>query len=131
MYLNLTLSVCATETSSALISRLAIINMVHEARGLDTYPLSLQRFQRAGDQASVDILNRNFKEEIDHVACGVKWFSYLCDKNGLNPVSVFKEQVRIFIPGGRLKGPLNTAARDAAGLTCDWYQELLEPGTDT
>jgi hypothetical protein len=58
-----------------------VVNLLHEARGLDTYPLSLKKFQGAGDSKSIEILNRNYGEEIFHVATALKWFRYLCQRN--------------------------------------------------
>jgi uncharacterized ferritin-like protein (DUF455 family) len=57
------------------------VNLLHEARGLDTYPLSLKKFQAAGDSKSVEILNRNYAEEIFHVSTALKWFKFLCQRN--------------------------------------------------
>lgn len=46
----------ATVTAHALRSRLAIIHLVHEARGLDVNPGTIARFARQGDQESVKAL---------------------------------------------------------------------------
>lgn len=43
----------AHETSHSLFSRLAIIHLVHEARGLDTNPRQIQRCKAAGESASL------------------------------------------------------------------------------
>ena len=40
----------------SLLSRLAIIHMVHEARGLDVNPQTIERFKRMKDGESVDVL---------------------------------------------------------------------------
>ena len=61
-----------------LPGRLAIINLTHEAKGLDTYQKTRQKLQRAGDMLSIDILDANFKEEVGHVAAGVRWFTFIC-----------------------------------------------------
>ncbi|KAG5458015.1 MAG: hypothetical protein BJ554DRAFT_1850, partial [Olpidium bornovanus] len=47
----------AQDTSDDLLSRLAIVHMVHEARGLDVNPRTIARFQNVGDRKSVNILN--------------------------------------------------------------------------
>lgn len=47
----------ATITKHDLLVRLAIVHMVHEARGLDVNPNTISRFQKAGDLESVRILN--------------------------------------------------------------------------
>ena len=46
----------ATETSDSLFSRLAIIHLVHEARGLDTNPKQIARARSAGDKQSAAML---------------------------------------------------------------------------
>ena len=63
--------------SLSLPHRIAVINLLHEARGLDTFPMTLQKFQSSGDKESVAILRRNYEEEVYHVQTGVKWFRYI------------------------------------------------------
>jgi uncharacterized ferritin-like protein (DUF455 family) len=46
----------ARDTSHALRARLAIIHLVHEARGLDVNPGTIARFARSGDDESVQVL---------------------------------------------------------------------------
>jgi hypothetical protein len=46
----------ATDTMHALRARLAIIHLVHEARGLDVNPGTIARFARSGDDESVRVL---------------------------------------------------------------------------
>lgn len=46
----------ALETSHSLFSRLAIIHLVHEARGLDTNPRQIARAKSAGDKDSAAML---------------------------------------------------------------------------
>jgi uncharacterized ferritin-like protein (DUF455 family)/nitrite reductase/ring-hydroxylating ferredoxin subunit len=43
-------------TSHCLLSRLAIVHMVHEARGLDVNPNTIDKFRKAGDLESVEKL---------------------------------------------------------------------------
>lgn len=45
----------AQETMHSLQARLCIIHLVHEARGLDANPLTIKKFDNAGDKASVDV----------------------------------------------------------------------------
>lgn len=115
----------AGQTNHCLLSRLAIINMMHEARGLDTFPMSSEKFVKANDKVSIEILKNNYKEEIYHVAVGVKWFKYLCEKDNKNPADTFISLLKTHKLGG-LKGPFNHEARTAAGLKEDWYMPLVE-----
>lgn len=116
---------CAEETSHDLTARLGIVNLVYEARGLDTYPLTLKKLEKAGDVESVNILNRNYLEEIQHVEKGLRWFTYKCKQLNLDPATMFHQHVRQYHPGP-LKGPFNKAARDAAGMPSDWYGDLAQ-----
>ena len=73
----------ATETKHSLLARLAIVHMVHEARGLDVHPQTRLRFLNQKDDESVKLLDILYADEITHVAAGIKWFQYICDKEGL------------------------------------------------
>jgi uncharacterized ferritin-like protein (DUF455 family) len=112
------------ETAHSIRSRIAVINLLHEARGLDTYPLTLQRFQNNKDEMSIKILNKNVVEEIHHVANGVKWFKFICQRDGVDPIKTFEIEA---MPHGRIKKPVNESARTSAGMTKEWYENLLEP----
>ncbi|KAJ7140054.1 hypothetical protein C8R43DRAFT_1202181 [Mycena crocata] len=114
----------ATITSHSLRSRLAIIHLVHEARGLDVNPGTIERFRRAGDAASVAAMEIIHADEVTHVTSGHRWFTWLCEKEGmLDPVETFREEVR---KGwrGNVKGPFNIDDREKAGLTREFYEHL-------
>ena len=107
----------------SILARLAIINLTHEAKGLDTYNFTRDKFLQAGDFRSVEILDKNYGEEIGHVGLGVKWFSYICKSQSLEPISTFHEYSKTYFRG-KLKAPFNTEARDTAGLSESWYLPL-------
>mmetsp|Transcript_42514 Transcript_42514/g.92430 ORF Transcript_42514/g.92430 Transcript_42514/m.92430 type:complete len:229 (+) Transcript_42514:3-689(+) len=71
----------ATMTSHSLRCRLAIVHMVHEARGLDITPSTLKKLQHAGDTQSAAMLTTIYTEEITHVTAGMRWFTFLCDRD--------------------------------------------------
>ncbi len=73
----------ATVTKDNFLSRLAIVHMVHEARGLDVHPQTRQRFKNQNDHESVELLDILYNDEITHVAAGIKWFQYACKKYNL------------------------------------------------
>lgn len=116
--------------------------MLHEARGLDVFPLTLKKFQNNRDAESVRILEKNFNEEIFHVATGVKWFTYLCnEKSQYNAmietefddedckcksscVEIFHSIVHKFHTGSMKKETLNMEARAQAGMTNEWLEAL-------
>lgn len=114
----------AMDTAHSLTARLAIIHLVHEARGLDVNPTTITKFANAKDMRSVDTLTVIHLDEITHVSAGHRWMTYLCAQAGLDPIAVFRSEVRQnFI--GRLKGPFNSADRAKAGLDKAWYDDLV------
>lgn len=118
---------CAEETSHDLTARLAIVNLVYEARGLDTYASTLKKFEKSGDSESVIILKRNYLEEIQHVEKGIRWFKYKCIQENKNPLETFGSHVRQYHPGP-LKGPFNDDARSQVGMGKEWYEPLTTAG---
>lgn len=46
----------ALDTMHSLSARLAVIHLVHEARGLDVNPTTIMKFRNAKDSDSVNIL---------------------------------------------------------------------------
>ncbi|SAM84887.1 uncharacterized protein UBRO_05922 [Ustilago bromivora] len=116
----------AMETAHSLTARLSIIHLVHEARGLDVNPTTINKFNNAGDAESVDTLTVIHLDEITHVSAGHRWMTWLCSnaKPPLDPVQMFRQEVRRhFI--GRLKGPFNADDRRKAGLEKEWYDDLV------
>jgi uncharacterized ferritin-like protein (DUF455 family) len=113
----------AERTAGDLAARLAIAPLVLEARGLDVTPGMVTRLADAGDQASADILQMIYEDEVGHVACGARWFGHVCAAGGLDPQSHFQALVRMNF-AGRLKPPFNRAARTCAGLPKTWYEPL-------
>lgn len=119
----------ATVTSNSLLSRLAIIHLVHEARGLDVNPGTIARFQRAGDVESVKALEIIHQDEVTHVTTGHRWFCFLTTRLGLDPVGTFRDEVRKGWRGD-VKGPFNVEDRERAGMTRDFYEDLRGELTD-
>jgi uncharacterized ferritin-like protein (DUF455 family) len=113
----------AAATAHDLPARLAIVPLVLEARGLDVTPEMIGRLERAGDPASAAILQRIYRDEIGHVAAGVRWFHYCCGACGRDPQATFHAAVRDYFVGA-LKPPFNHAARAAAGFPATYYEHL-------
>jgi uncharacterized ferritin-like protein (DUF455 family) len=113
----------AAATAHDPIARFAVVPLVLEARGLDVTPAMMARVERAGDDASAAILGRIYRDEIGHVAAGMRWFGVLCEARGLDPEAAFHDRVRRHF-GGALKPPFNRPARDAAGLPATFYEAL-------
>lgn len=113
----------AQDTQYDLLARLALIPLVLEARGLDVTPSTIRRMRANGDQESSDILEIIYRDEKRHVAFGVKWFRYMCDRQKVPPESTFHHLVRQHFRGP-LKPPFNELARAEAGLTPGFYKPL-------
>ncbi len=116
----------AKETAYDAAARLAIVPMVLEARGLDITLQTVERFKQQGDHLTAKVLNRIYQDEINHVSFGTKWFEYACERINLPPHGHWRQLVKTHFKGG-LKPPFNDSARQAAGLTQEYYYgiELL------
>jgi len=111
----------AEATADSLPARLAIAPMVLEARGLDVTPPMIEKLTVAGDLESAAVLQVIYKDEIGHVATGVKWFRKTCEATGEDMPKLFKSLVKSRY-GGSLKPPFNEPARRAAGLLPALYE---------
>ena len=89
---------------------------VLEARGLDVTPGIMQRLEKAGDHASVSVLEVILRDEIGHVAIGTRWFRYLCEMRGLAPEVTFARLVEQYMKG-QVKSPFHYQARQQAGFS--------------
>jgi uncharacterized ferritin-like protein (DUF455 family) len=111
----------ASKTAHSLSARLAIIPCTHEARGLDTTPNTLERLRRQGETSMAEALEIIYRDEITHVAAGVRWLTLEATRQGKSPAVLFGEELAIYYKGG-LKPPFNAKARAEAGMTPDWYE---------
>ncbi len=111
----------AYNTRNDLAARLAIAPMLLEARGLDVTPSMVGKLERVGDSQSATILNIIYKEEIGHVAKGVRWFNAVCEISGKEPELHFQDLVKMYLPAA-LRGPFNHKAREQAGLQKGYYE---------
>jgi uncharacterized ferritin-like protein (DUF455 family) len=117
----------AALTAYDLLARLAVVPLVLEARGLDVTPEMAATLERVGDAQSAALLRRIYRDEIDHVAAGVRWFDDLCRARDLVPEETFQELVRRYFKG-QLKPPFNHEARAAAGFPEHYYEPLVRGG---
>ena len=116
----------AGKTAHSDTARMALVPRVLEARGLDVTPGMIKRLQRAGDSATVAVLEVILREEVVHVAFGSRWFRFCCERDGLEPRATFRALLGEYM-GGQLRGPFNHAARRAAGFD-EAELEALEAG---
>lgn len=110
----------AEATSADPLARLAVAPMALEARGLDVTPAMIERLYAVGDPESAAILEVIHREEVGHVAAGVRWFEALCRVRRLAPEATFRRLVAEHLAGG-LKPPFNAAARAKAGFAVSYY----------
>ena len=113
----------AQATAHDLVARLAIVPLVLEARGLDVTPAMADRFDRAGDTASADVLRRIYRDEIGHVATGMRWFRIACATLESSPEAVFQNALQRYFRG-TVHPPFNNSAREQAGLSPAFYAAI-------
>ena len=117
----------AQATTGSLLARVAIVPLILEARGLDVTPSMIVKLRQAGDAAGADVVEIIYRDEKRHVAFGVKWFRFLCEREKLPPEPTFHELVRNHFRGS-VKPPFNDKARAEAGLTPGFYKPLSALG---
>lgn len=110
----------AMETSCDLLARLAIVPLVLEARGLDVTPTMIADMERHGDDRTNAVLKRIYRDEIGHVATGMRWFEHFARAAGLATKDAWQALVRKHFRGA-LKPPFNHEARTDARMPADFY----------
>ena len=116
----------ARRTADDPLSRMALVPRTLEARGLDASPAVRAKFVAIGDAESARVIDVILRDEIGHVAVGNRWFRFLCDRRGLDPLAAYREAARR-CGAPRLRGPLNVEARLQAGFTAEEIDELRDP----
>ncbi len=109
-----------TKTDYDVLSRMALVPRVLEARGLDVTPSIQTKFRASKFTKMVDILDVIYRDEIGHVKIGNYWFHYLCKDRNLDPILTFDALIKKHI-GSKLRGPFNVEAR----LLSDFSQAEL------
>jgi uncharacterized ferritin-like protein (DUF455 family) len=110
----------AHATAHDIKARLSIVCLVHEARGLDVNPAQITKFKAIGDEETAAVMGIVHHDEITHVAAGHRYLAYVCEKQKVDPVKIFRSHVQEHF-NGKLKGPFNREDRAKAGLEEDWY----------
>lgn len=106
----------AEKTVGDVLSRIALVPRTLEARGLDASPPVRAKLAQAGDNAAAAILDIILRDEIGHVAIGNRWYHWLCESRGLEPVATYAVLVEQY-KAPPLRGPFNLEARRAAGFS--------------
>ena len=110
-------------TAGDVVARMALVPRTLEARGLDATPPLQAKFAKAGDARVVEILDVILRDEVGHVAIGNRWYRWLCERDGLDPVAHYAELTRRF-EAPKLRPPFNWPAREAAGFTAEEMARL-------
>jgi len=106
----------AAKTQHDILARIALVPRTMEARGLDATPQVRAKLAQAKDMAAAAILDIILRDEIGHVAIGNRWYNWLCEQSGLEPVATYA-QLAAEYQAPMLRGPFNLEARRAAGFS--------------
>lgn len=112
-------------TADDLAARLVIVPLTLEARGVDVTPQTAARFRNAGDVETADVLDTIYRDEISHIGVGIRWFAFVCARDGRDPHRTYQDILAQRFTGS-LKGPFNLAARTAAGMDRAYLAPWLE-----
>lgn len=108
----------AVETADDVLSRMALVPRVMEARGLDVTPPMMEKLKQINDLQGIEHLKIIYRDEIGHVARGSKWFHYVCEQRGLNSQETFLNLIHKHLKSG-IKLPFNQEVRLQAGFTSE------------
>ena len=106
----------AVRTQHDVLARMALLPRTMEARGLDATPGMRAKLVQAGDSKVGPIMDIILRDEIGHVAIGNRWFNYLCEQRGLEPIAAYAGLAAEH-HAPPLRGPFNLEARRAAGFS--------------
>jgi uncharacterized ferritin-like protein (DUF455 family) len=103
-------------TAGDVLARMALVPRTLEARGLDASPPMQEKLRGIGDARGVEILGIILRDEIGHVAVGNRWYRWLCERAGVDPVTQYEVLARRY-DAPRLQPPFNEDARRLAGFS--------------
>ena len=106
----------ADKTRHDVLTRLALVPRILEARGLDVTPAMRDKLRHHGDAGAAAILDLILRDEIGHVAIGNRWYTRLCAERGMEPMETFERLMREH-DAPQIRPPLNRAARLAGGFS--------------
>jgi uncharacterized ferritin-like protein (DUF455 family) len=114
----------AEKTKHDILARIALVPRTMEARGLDATPVVRAKLAQVKDETAVKILDIILHDEIGHVAVGNRWYNYLCQLRGVDPIVTYEILSRQF-SAPLLRGPFNIEARKAAGFSDEELSRLM------
>lgn len=106
----------AVNTDHDALVRMALVPRVQEAHGLDVTPGIIEKLRVMHADEAVTILEIILRDEIGHVSAGNRWFNYLCEQRGLEPLTTF-QTILAQTYRGRLHGPFALDIREQAGFS--------------
>lgn len=106
----------AEKTQHDILARIALVPRTMEARGLDASPAVRAKLAQAGDMGAAGILDIILRDEIGHVLTGNRWYGWLCQQRGLDPLETYALLANQY-KAPVLRGPFNLDARRAAGFS--------------
>lgn len=113
----------AQVTRHDVLSRMALVPRLLEARGLDVTPGMQQRLAQAGDAQAVAVLAVILRDEVGHVAVGNRWYHHLCVLRGMDPIETMQALMREH-RAPKIKEPLNREARLRAGFSSEELERI-------
>jgi len=117
----------SNNTAHKILDRMAIIPRYFEASGLDVSPQIIKKLENKRKVPEVakliEILNIIYKEEIDHVLKGNKWFKFLCEKEGKSE-DIYFEILAAYDLLDKHRPHVNVEARKEAGFSCIEIKKL-------
>ena len=114
----------SVSTMESPMDYVARLSLTFEQANLDFCRFFARGFQTVGDAKTAALLERIYRDEIGHVAYGLKWFRRW--KNpGESDWEAFCRQLKFPLSPQRAKGlALNVEGRRAAGLDADFVAKL-------
>jgi uncharacterized ferritin-like protein (DUF455 family) len=116
------------KTKGDVLARMALVPRTLEARGLDATPLIQAKLRRVNTPDALracEILDIILRDEVGHVAIGNRWYRWLCEREGLDPMAHYRVLYRRH-EAPRLRAPFNLEARARAGFTSEELQDLQQ-----
>lgn len=116
----------ASATNHNRKERIAVGQLVAEARGLDAGERMVGRFYGLRDKESAAIVKVIAEEEVRHVQVGVKWFLRECGGELETAIKEFREIAIRVGNQGAFTPPFNVERRRMAGMEPDWYLPVAQ-----
>ena len=115
------------KTAHDVTARMALVPRTLEARGLDATPQIQAKLRKVGTPdalQAVGLLDIILRDEVGHVEIGNRWYRWLCERDGLDPVALYPELVSRY-QAPPLRPPFNEEARLRAGFSRQELDYLL------